>query len=92
MVVHVGASGVESVVNRVDYDPFLPLRGEFGGHVGAQLVDGRHEARVDVGLHRVDVGREEDAGTAPTHLVDVVHDLRVPFVLGPGPCVASRFW
>ena len=74
---------MKAVVDGVDDDPGLPLGRELGRHVRTELVHGRREARVHVGLDGVDVGWEEDPGARSAHLVDVVDDLGMPIVLGP---------
>jgi len=69
------------IVGRIDRDPRLSLARQLPRHRGAQRVDAVDQQRIDIGLDRVEVGRQKQARAVRSHLMDVVHDLRMPDVL-----------
>ena len=79
----IGTGRREAIVDRVGHDAALSLGRECGGHRGAEHVHGSDDRGIDIVLDRIDIGRKEDASAAAPHLMDVVHDLRVPSVVGP---------
>ena len=81
VVMLVGAGRRPGVVGRVDRDPRLALTGELPGHRGPQGVDAVDQQRIDVGLDRIEIGRKKQPGAVRIHLVNVVHNLRVPDVV-----------
>ena len=79
--VGVGAGRRPGVEERPRHDPGETRGRESRRHVAAERAHRCRERGVDVGLPRVGEGRDEQACAARTHLVHVVHDLRVPAVV-----------
>ena len=65
----VGARGRPCVIGRVDRDP------------GPQRIDPVDQQRIDIGLDRIEIRRQKQPRAPRVHLVDVVHDLRMPDVV-----------
>ena len=83
MIVLIGTGRGETIVDGVGHDAGLSLGSEFGGHRRTEHVHGSDDRRIDIVLDRIDIGRKEDTSAPTPHLMNVVHDLWVPSVMGP---------
>ena len=83
MVVLVRAGWREPIIDGIWHYSGLPLCGELRSHVSTEHIDGGYQAWVDVALDGIDVRREIDTSASSTHLVDIVHYLWVPEIVGP---------
>ena len=78
MIVLIRPRGRPRVVRRVDRDPGFSLARKLPRHRGAEGVDAVDQQRIDVRLDRIEIGREKQPRAVRPHLMDVVHDLRMP--------------
>src|SRR5437867_11205828 len=69
------------VVGRIDRDAGLPLPGELPRDFRAERVHAVDQQRIDVWLDGIEIRRQEETRSPLLHLMDVVHDLRMPDVV-----------
>ena len=81
MVMLIRACRCPGVIGRVDRNARLPLPGKLPGHRAAEGVDAVDQERIDVRLDGIEVRRQEQPRAIRIHLMDVVHDLRMPDIV-----------
>ena len=81
VVMLVGARRRPGVVDRVDGDARPPFARQLPRHRRAERIHAVYQQGIDVGLDRVEVGRQEETRSVAVLLVDVVDDLRMPHVV-----------
>ena len=69
------------VVGRIDRDAGLPLPGELPRYFRAECVHAVDQQRIHIGLDGIEIRRQEQTRSPRLHLMDIVHDLRMPDVV-----------
>ena len=79
------------VVDHAVRDALLSAGLQGQRHLGPDVADGAHDQRIDIGIDRIDKGRNEQTRALRAHLVHVVEDLREPLTvqdIGDEPSLA----